>query len=654
MNASIALSLPQVKELQSNRQTNSNVPSNMTKSISEQQNTTPRSHSTSKKLQSLSKRLTNQISFNKAISGGIGDSFSKSINLDIKQQRFHRNTITDGIFSLKQRSQKYAAELPVIEDKYFEQNKIKKSIQSKRKNQMSLPRVEDIKLDQGLSDLKKPYYPDFGYTQCVDFEDSQRATWGSLAKQILSFPKYEKLHKIIEEKSESLKKMEQNERDQKKLQDSMNGMERIRISLRKWIFNKQQTLQKENAVPLDKFHKRLIQFDKKYQTMKKDISMISTQTDTFDNFIQKIKQTPVSKIQLQLPRQDKLSKTYSRYSRYEHSHQSRSVDSNEDNQTSSQNNNEFTPKQIQFRRTEFNNSQNKISLSQTSDFQFRNNVIGVTQRSVERIANFDVQNNQVSKNKLNSKSKVSLKLPAAIQSKELNKLSQNSQGSLQVSQSRIFNQDMSLDQNSKRALNYFNMQSQLIDKKIQRWSLQKQSLDSRIQKGKQDYQKVSKQFNQWLKGQHQSVPRQLGQSVDYLKFIESRNNSQELLQTASLGQVKTSIGGIAKSRRHAKGKKNQDVSQSVNLVKQNTGYNVASLMQNNLNSDFGINHTFDGQIQQTQRFENQDRIEDLMISRKKLKKKNKSKQRRNQNNLSKRANLQLNITYDAYNIKPNS
>ena len=44
-----------------------------------------------------------------------------------------------------------------------------------------------IKIDQGISDLKKPYHPDFGYQESIDF-DVRNSNWETLAKYILYYP----------------------------------------------------------------------------------------------------------------------------------------------------------------------------------------------------------------------------------------------------------------------------------------------------------------------------------------------------------------------------------------------------------------------------------------------------------------------------------
>ena len=46
----------------------------------------------------------------------------------------------------------------------------------------------DIKLDEGISDLRVPYYPDFGFENHVIFEDEERPSWLKLTREILHFP----------------------------------------------------------------------------------------------------------------------------------------------------------------------------------------------------------------------------------------------------------------------------------------------------------------------------------------------------------------------------------------------------------------------------------------------------------------------------------
>lgn len=39
----------------------------------------------------------------------------------------------------------------------------------------------EMRLEEGISDLKKPYHPDFGYTQFVEL-DHKRPSWNLLAE----------------------------------------------------------------------------------------------------------------------------------------------------------------------------------------------------------------------------------------------------------------------------------------------------------------------------------------------------------------------------------------------------------------------------------------------------------------------------------------
>ena len=65
--------------------------------------------------------------------------------------------------------------------------KVKKSVTVKRRPRPTVS-VADLKLDEGISDLKKPYYPDFGYENHVIFEDEERPSWLKLTRELLHFP----------------------------------------------------------------------------------------------------------------------------------------------------------------------------------------------------------------------------------------------------------------------------------------------------------------------------------------------------------------------------------------------------------------------------------------------------------------------------------
>ena len=76
----------------------------------------------------------------------------------------------------------------------------------------------------------------------------------------------------------------------------MKGLERIRASIRKWLFLKQLTLDQENN-KLTSFQKRLLSFDKKYTGLKRDINDISNKNQQFESFITRLKDTPISRLQ---------------------------------------------------------------------------------------------------------------------------------------------------------------------------------------------------------------------------------------------------------------------------------------------------------------------------------------------------------------------
>lgn len=68
--------------------------------------------------------------------------------------------------------------------------------------------IADIKLDEGISDLKLPYHPDFGFENQVIFEDEEKPSWLKLSREILHFPQHKPLVKLITKNSKNRKYIE--------------------------------------------------------------------------------------------------------------------------------------------------------------------------------------------------------------------------------------------------------------------------------------------------------------------------------------------------------------------------------------------------------------------------------------------------------------
>lgn len=60
-------------------------------------------------------------------------------------------------------------------------------------------KTADLKLDEGLSDMHKPYYPDFGYPQ-MEIEEKKNG-WNLVADSIIHYPKYMFIKNFMESKS---------------------------------------------------------------------------------------------------------------------------------------------------------------------------------------------------------------------------------------------------------------------------------------------------------------------------------------------------------------------------------------------------------------------------------------------------------------------
>ncbi|CDW74788.1 UNKNOWN [Stylonychia lemnae] len=441
------------------------------------------SEQTMNQLRNANKRLTYNISYDDPLT-----NLNDAVNI-LKMNR-NQSLITSGIkiarpnlrLGNKLKSQ-MVPELPKISDRSNSSPRKKLLGILKINDNIYSPKASEIQLNHGLSDMKKPYVPDFGYTNYMSFDEGKKVTWQNLANQILRYPQYEKMHRVLEERNEKYKKQvtikvqtgqsiylifRMMQGDLEKLKD-LSGMDRIRLSLRKWIFQKQTN---QSVADLDKFHKKLMEFDKKYSGMKRDISQISSETETFKSYIQKIKATKISRIQL-----------------------------------SSRN-----------RQPDFQDRTNDNSILFQGD---RSSL----SKSLEVIDRTDIENTKKSRN------------PAINSGQGL--LSQG--GSMasynNYSQKKIMSSHTET-QKSPVVQSYFSVQKDLVNRRLQRLSLQQEQIDSRVKTDDKKFEKLRKQFNDWLRYQQQSQQKE-GKShgVDYLDFIRERQNSQEL-GTSSTKNVK--------------------------------------------------------------------------------------------------------------------
>ncbi|CDW80428.1 UNKNOWN [Stylonychia lemnae] len=147
---------------------------------------------------------------------------------------------------------------------------------NKYKDFQPFPKEQEIKIDNGLSDIKKPYYPDFGMPTFYQFEDSQPANW---------------------------KKMLQKEREEREKQEKLNllqgnlGLKRRLTLTKNKDFREQEEKNLENSlISNPRMQKRYIQMGSKFKKLKTDVSIINQQYELFGGFLEHIRQQNLRKL----------------------------------------------------------------------------------------------------------------------------------------------------------------------------------------------------------------------------------------------------------------------------------------------------------------------------------------------------------------------